>query len=43
LSKENLTTEEMTNILLFETDFHGHTIWHWAAVRYTPDILQKML
>jgi len=43
LSKEDLTTDEMKNILLFETDFYEHIIWHWAAVRYTADVLQKIL
>ena len=42
LAKENLTTEEINNKLLFGTDNWGTTVWHWAAMRGHLETLQKL-
>jgi hypothetical protein len=41
-AKENITTEELKNMLLLATDSKGNTVWHRAAVSGELDVLQKI-
>ena len=42
LAKENLTTEEINNKLLFGTDNWGTSVWHLAADRGHLEILKQL-
>jgi len=41
-AEENLTTEEIKNILLLATDLEKMTAWHVAARWGKPELLQKI-
>jgi len=40
--KDNLTTEEIKNIVLLATDRDGDTAWHLVAEGSNKDLLQKI-